>query len=136
MQILLFPVFVAGFVVVAAISLLLVYLPIVAVYFVILFFVYLLTGNWLKPSIESLYQAYGANSERSIQVDFMNGPLGHAEGIQQMLAEAASWNIIYGLPAFVGIFFLPPLTVALCVGLVWWIYESWKYLLYEPKTEN
>jgi len=136
MQILLLPVFVAGAVLAVTIPFLIAYLPILAVYFVVLFFVYLVTGNWLQPSIESLYQAYGANSEISIQVDFMSGLLSHAVGFHQMLAEAASWDIIYGLPAFVGIFFLPFFVVALCAGFVWLIYDSWEVLLYEPKDRK
>jgi len=97
-------------------------IPVLVLYVFGLGIVYLFTGNWPTFSIDPLYQTYGAHSEISHQVDFMSSLLSNAVGRHQLLVDAESWNIIYGLPVFMAILFLLPCAVGgFFLGCIeWW----------------
>jgi len=98
------------------------YIPAVLLYFLGLGCVYLVTGSWPTLSLVSLYQIFPANSLVSNLVDYVDSFISHAVGLHQLLADAASWNIIYGIPVFFSVFFVIPAALVLCIGLcsAWW----------------
>ena len=121
MQLLLIPLTLMGVIAAIGVTFTIFYIPVLVIYFLGLGVVYLFTGNWLTFSIDSLYQTYGAHSEISNQVDFMSSLLSNAVGLHQLLVDAASWNITYGLPVFIAILFLLPCAVGGCfLGCVEW----------------